>query len=58
MALLREGEQAVIPYRLAVHMVAARYGTTPVRVRDWPADDFSDAVNMLSVTGGASVRRQ
>jgi hypothetical protein len=33
-------------------MVAARYGTTPDRVREWPADDFLDAMNFLEVTRG------
>jgi hypothetical protein len=33
-------------------MVAARYGQRPDQVRDWPADDFLDAMNFLGVTGG------
>lgn len=40
------------PARVLVHMVAARYGTTPEGVRDWPADDFFDAVAFLGVTNG------
>lgn len=32
------------------HLVAARYGTTPARVRSWPVDDFLDAVHFLEVT--------
>jgi hypothetical protein len=34
------------------HLVAARYGQTVDQVRAWPADDFLDAVNFWSVTGG------
>jgi hypothetical protein len=52
-AMLRyvNGEAARLPFRVQVHMVAARYGTTPERVRAWPADDFMDAMNCLGVTG-------
>jgi hypothetical protein len=32
-------------------MVAARYGTTPEKVRDWPADDYLDAISFMGVTG-------
>lgn len=40
------------PFWVRVHMVAARYGTTPEAVRQWPADDFLAACNLLGVTGG------
>lgn len=39
-----------MPHRALVHMVAARYGTTPEAVREWPADDFLDACNFLPLT--------
>ena len=42
----------VLPFRVKCHLVAARYGTTPERVREWPADDFLDAVSLLGVTSG------
>lgn len=53
-ALLRyaAGEKAKLPVRVLYHLVAARYGSTPEKVRDWPADDFVDAVAFLGVTGG------
>ena len=44
------GEPARLPFRVMVHIVAARYGQTPERVRSWPADDFLDAMNALGVT--------
>lgn len=45
------GEPTKIPDRLGFHLVAARYGTTPEAVRDWPADDYLDAKQFLEVTG-------
>ena len=47
-----EGERTRMPLRVRYHMVAARYGTTPDKVREWPADDFMDAMAFLGVTGG------
>lgn len=44
------GEPVRLPLRVLFHVVAATYGTTPAAVRDWPADDFSDAVSFLVVT--------
>jgi hypothetical protein len=46
-----DGTPTRFPLRLQVHMVAARYGTTPEKVRGWPADDFLDALNFMGVTG-------
>jgi hypothetical protein len=46
-----DGTATRLPFRVKVHMVAARYGTTPEAVRDWPADDFMDALAFLEVTG-------
>jgi hypothetical protein len=46
-----QGERTVMPLRVQYHMVAARYGTTPDAVREWPADDFLDAIEFLAVTG-------
>lgn len=53
-ALLRyqEGTATRLPLRARIHMVAARYATTPDEVREWPVDDFLDAMNLLGVTGG------
>ena len=51
MTRYREGERTVLPTRVLVHIVAARYGTTPAAVRDWPASDYCDAVAFLEVTG-------
>lgn len=45
------GEPTRLPLRVRIHQVAARYGTTPELVRDWPVDDFSDAIAFLEVTG-------
>jgi hypothetical protein len=52
-ALLRAaaGKPTALPLRVQYHVVAARYGTTPDAVRNWPADDFADAMNFLKVTG-------
>lgn len=54
-ALLRaaEGQPVRFPVRVQVHIVAARYGRTPAEVREWPADDFLDAMNFLGVTDGS-----
>ena len=49
MAVAR-GENATLPFRLQVHMVAARYGLSPASVRRWPASDFMDALTMLPAT--------
>lgn len=47
----KEGAPSVrLPHRVLVHMVAAQYGKTPQEVRDWPADDFMDALNFRMVT--------
>lgn len=48
----QDGQPVKFPTRVLVHMVAARYGTSPDEVRDWPADDFLDAVQFLGVTNG------
>jgi hypothetical protein len=45
-----DGEAGIIPTRLGVHLVAARYGTTPGRVRGWSARDYADAIAMLGAT--------
>ena len=45
-----DGQRVRFPQRVLVHMVAARYGTTPEAVRDWPADDYLDAIALLGVT--------
>jgi hypothetical protein len=49
MALAR-GEGASLPFRLQVHLVAARYGLSPSTVRQWPASDLLDALSMLPAT--------
>lgn len=47
----REGGTPVrLPFRVQVHMVATLYGQTPASVRDWPVDDFMDALNFRTVT--------
>jgi hypothetical protein len=46
------GEPARLPPWLLIHLVAARYGQTPASVREWPADDYLDALNALPITGG------
>lgn len=45
------GEATMPPFRLQVHLVAARYGQRPDQVREWPADDFLEAVAVLPATG-------
>lgn len=45
-----DGKATRLPTRVLYHVVAARYGTTPEAVREWPADDFLDACSMLTVT--------
>jgi hypothetical protein len=44
------GQPTRLPPRVLVHLVAARYGTTPEAVREWPADDYLDACAFLGVT--------
>lgn len=46
----QNGEAVRFPHRVQVHLVAARYGQTPEQVRDWPADDFMDALGVMGVT--------
>lgn len=46
------GTPTRLPHRVQIHLVAARYGQSPEQVRDWPADDFIDACQLLGVTGG------
>lgn len=48
----RERKAVKLPLRAQVHMVAARYGQSPAAVRDWPADDFKDALLLEGLTGG------
>ena len=50
------GEAGSVPFRLGVHLVAARYGTSPAAVRDWPATDYLDAVAMLEATTPVRIR--
>jgi hypothetical protein len=45
------GERTSIPDRLAFHLVAKAYGTTPAAVRAWPVDDFLDARAFLVTDG-------
>jgi hypothetical protein len=45
-----DGKRTRLPFRVQVHMVATLYGQTPAAVRDWPADDFMDALNFREVT--------
>lgn len=47
----KDGKPTKLPVRVMYHIIAARYGTTPRAVREWPADDFLDACNFLGVTG-------
>jgi hypothetical protein len=47
----RDGEPTRLPYRVTRQMIAARYGTSPALVDEWPADDFADAVSTLEITG-------
>lgn len=46
------GKRAKLPFRVQVHLIAARYGQTPDQVKEWPADDFMDALSFLGVTHG------
>lgn len=51
--MLRYKESGVpvrLPFKVQVHMVAVLYGQTPEAVRQWPADDFLDALNYRLVT--------
>lgn len=52
MLRIRQKVSGPVPLGLLVHLVAARYGQSPDAVREWPADDFSDACNYLGVTDG------
>lgn len=42
---------SALGHRATTHMIAARYGTTAELVREWPADDYADAVSFLALTG-------
>jgi hypothetical protein len=44
------GEPSRLPIRYEVALVAAAHGTSPEDVRDWPADDYHDALAMLPLT--------
>jgi hypothetical protein len=46
------GKNPRLPSRVLFHIVAARYATTPMAVRDWPVADYLDACSFLGVTGG------
>lgn len=48
----KRGRRTRLPDRVLVHLVAARYGQAPESVREWSAQDYLDAVNLLEVTGG------
>lgn len=50
MLKFREGQPASFPPRVLFHLVAARYGTTPAAVREWPADDFATACELLGIS--------
>jgi len=50
LARAARGERARLPPRVLYHVVAARYGTTPEAVREWPYDDYADAIRFLEVT--------
>lgn len=41
------GEPTRIPDQLALYMVAAAFGTTPDVIREWPADDYLFASQVL-----------
>lgn len=58
MVRLAAGKPVSLPPRVLFHLVAARYGTTPAAVRDWPMDDFLDAVAFLDVTGSGGHRHE
>lgn len=47
-----EGKPTKLPLHVQIHLVAARYGQTPAQVREWPADDFAEAIQLLGVTRG------
>lgn len=55
-ALLRyaAGKPTRLPPRVTTHLVAAAYGQSVEDVRDWAADDFMDAMNLLEYTRGRS----
>lgn len=46
------GEKVRLPLQVLYHAVAAAYGTTPMAVREWPADEFLEACEFLVVTRG------
>lgn len=45
------GKRAGLPVEVLVALVAARHGTSPAAVRDWPADDFAMCAALLGITG-------
>lgn len=51
MRQIARGEPAPLPTRYQLVRVAHAWQTTVDEVRDWPADDFADAVNLLPMIG-------
>jgi hypothetical protein len=49
---IARGEPARLPARYQLVLVAAAHGVSIDEVRDWPADDVADALNMYPITGG------
>jgi hypothetical protein len=48
----RAGERAKVPLDFAVHLLAARYGTTPRSIMDtWTADELGTALAYESFMG-------
>ena len=56
MRQIARGEAAALPTRYQLVRVAHAWQTTVDDVRDWPADDVMDEVNLLPILG-VGVRR-
>lgn len=43
------GQPARLPYRVMRQLVAQTYGQSPAAIDEWPADDFTDAAQLIGV---------
>ena len=50
--MLAETGKAAVPHEVMFHLVAARYGMSPAKVRAMDARDYLIAVQLLRITGG------
>lgn len=52
---IARGKKATLRGELAVHMVASAYGQSPEAVREWPAEDYLNALEFLPAVRTVSI---